>query len=124
MYMLFISNVLFMALLLVSLVFHPAKQIHLCSGGSSAPGLPIYYLNYSLPAVDLCVSVIPLLFVSPPRSTGPNMVTSHSFLSNSGWTFLYSFGCKRNFLLISSLFSVRIAQHIHVFVMLCGACGA
>ena len=65
---------------------------------------------------------IPMPVISPsssvfsPRNVGPNRITSPS-LPNSMWIFLYSLDCRRIFLPVSILFSVRIALCVVVFLI-------
>ena len=56
-------------------------------------------------------------FLTSSRGPGPKTIASSSFLPDSTWAFLDSLNCRRVFLPVSSLFSVRIAPHMVIFFM-------
>ena len=104
----------------VSLVFKPATGTHYF--WYLTPGLryPVCGSNPSLPREDLWVisSSSP---VFPPGGTGLDLIAFPPSLTNSVWLFLYRLDYRRNFLPLSSLFSVSITPQVDLFLMcLCG----
>ena len=61
--------------------------------------------------------IFPTYYVSSPRFVCPDLIATPPFLPESMWIFLYSLGCTGVFLPVSSLFSVRIAPDVDVFLM-------
>lgn len=83
-------------------------------------GVPLYVtlpffccFQNSLSLIFAITIMIPLM--SPPRGTCPNLIAFPPFLNSSMWIFVYSLGCQRVFLPVSSWFSKKFAPHVDVF---------
>ena len=97
-----------------SVVFKPTKGTCLPSAGWGAQ-----YVVQTPPSPGrICKPMIsPSSSLSLPRDVSLDLIASPPFLPDSLWIFLYSLGCQRVFLPVSSLFSVRIYFHVDVLLM-------
>lgn len=101
----------------IPLVFKPAQGTHLPDVQPSGWGAQYVVQTPQSPGRISQPVISPSSCLFPAARTGPSLIPSPPFLPDFMWVFLYSLGCKRAFLPVSSLFSARVAPHIDLFLM-------
>lgn len=86
--------------------FQTSKQDSSSQYWTAGLGCPICGSDCLLPRRISHPMIVPCPSLSPPRYVGPKLIASPLFLTNSVQIFVYSLGCRRAFLPVSSLFSV------------------